>query len=362
MHSKIYNLYSNNAPIRYDFAVESAYDFIIEQGINSLPVDPFNICINNNWRLEKASNLANYLGCSTTYLMHSKLKTTDGIVIYSPSTNEYSIIYNDQVNKKERIRWTIAHEIGHIVLGHLSASNTSLFRNELPDLQYAHYEKEADCFAGILLAPPIILKKMNIFKNYQIQMICDLSYQASDSRSKYIENLYDFNKFDDYSECLLEQFKNFINEKNCSTCGSRFHIEHLNYCPICGSKNLFRNYIKGDAYMIYDSIELNDRNKAKICPVCKNEITDIDGGFCQICGTYISNECTNPACESDLPGDARFCPHCGSPSTFKENKLLKAFNDQTYDFNDLFGAINPEEIISNLTTPDYSNTNDDMPF
>lgn len=218
MHLKIFNsLYTKTT--RYDFAVESAYDFILEQEINALPVDPFKICKSNNWKLEKASEIAYDLNCSVEYLLEKKLRTKDGIVIYSPTTDEYSIIYNDTMRNQDRIRWTIAHEIGHIVLNHLSSSQTSLLRNELSDSKYSSYEKEADCFAGILMAPPIILNRLNLDKYYQIQQVCKLSYHASISRCDYIKKFYSFERFNDYSECILSQFKKFINKKYCTHCG-----------------------------------------------------------------------------------------------------------------------------------------------
>ena len=75
--------------------------------------------------------------------------------------------------------------------------------------------------------------------------------------------------------------------------------------------------------MNYDYILLNDRSKAKICPTCENENTNIDGNFCQICGTQILNECTSYKCKSTLSGDARYCSFCGCESTFSRDGRLK---------------------------------------
>lgn len=62
--------------------------------------------------------------------------------------NRYGIIYN--ANKPiNRIKFTIAHELGHILLGHLD------FAKNTPDM---NKELEADTFASNLLAPPRLIQ------------------------------------------------------------------------------------------------------------------------------------------------------------------------------------------------------------
>lgn len=56
--------------------------------------------------------------------------------------DKYIIVYNDN-KPPNRIKFTIAHELGHILLGHLDERNN----------QYSK-EYEADTFASNLLAPP----------------------------------------------------------------------------------------------------------------------------------------------------------------------------------------------------------------
>lgn len=79
---------------------------------------------------------------------------------------------------------------------------------------------------------------------------------------------------------------------------------------------------------IYSSVELNENHKAEICPVCGNGSV-VEGDYCQICGSHIRNYCTNEQCvgSEGLSGDARYCPHCGSTSTFAENKILPSWDE-----------------------------------
>ena len=78
--------------------------------------------------------------------------TLDGVNIRS--SDEINIIYNIN-NGLHRNRFTIAHELGHFVLGHLSKSYDS------QDFESSKKEEvEANAFAGELLIPTTVLKKL----------------------------------------------------------------------------------------------------------------------------------------------------------------------------------------------------------
>ncbi|ADZ84494.1 hypothetical protein [Cellulosilyticum lentocellum] len=61
------------------------------------------------------------------------------------------------------------------------------------------------------------------------------------------------------------------------------------------------------------------------CPNCGFEKHIEHAEFCQECGTFMINFCSNPVCnmnngeELPLSNDMKFCPDCGQPSTFKAN-------------------------------------------
>lgn len=99
-------------------------------------------------------------------------------------------------------------------------------------------------------------------------------------------------------------------------------------CHICGTHLHWENYIQrskytaeGAGYMEYPGIELDENGRATECPICHNTETS-QGRFCMICGTSLLNECSAtpynraPNCLGWMPGNARYCPHCGSKSTF----------------------------------------------
>lgn len=62
--------------------------------------------------------------------------------------NQFYIMYDDE-KPAEEVQFTLAHELGHILLGHLSYRKKGA---EIPDFA----ENEADIFASVILANEII--------------------------------------------------------------------------------------------------------------------------------------------------------------------------------------------------------------
>lgn len=77
------------------------------------------------------------------FLSEDKQMLRDGCTIYSPEDDLYIILYNSEITYFEHLNWTLAHEIGHIYLGHTDDG----------DLE----EIEAHYFAAQLLMPDYTL-------------------------------------------------------------------------------------------------------------------------------------------------------------------------------------------------------------
>ncbi|QQE76529.1 ImmA/IrrE family metallo-endopeptidase [Brevibacillus composti] len=268
----------------------------------------------------------------------------EGCCWYIKSKNRYVILYNDMVENAGRIRWTVAHELGHYILGHNESNNkTIIARSSLTDEEYDIFEKEANCFARTLLAPPNVLASLDFINPYFISELCLLSYEASCNVYKFISE--GINRGIRYSSNhpIVTAFSNYIyrekNKKNCLKCNGTFVSKDAIYCPICGDDQI----IKGiGEIMKYSGIEIDEIHRAIECPKCQNE--NVIGDYCQICGSYLVNKCTGfsdngrfnryqgpwhidfeDSCGKYLDGDARFCTQCGSTSTFYEAGLLKSW-------------------------------------
>ncbi|MDE6580289.1 MAG: ImmA/IrrE family metallo-endopeptidase [Ruminiclostridium sp.] len=119
----------------------------------------------------------------------------------------------DDENTVHRCRFTIAHEFGHIFLGHhlrYCGYHTRTFNINRPQT-----ESEADIFASRLLSPACVLWGLNLHKAEDIAKCCNISITAAKIRAERMELLYKRNKFlvSPLERKVYEQFRDFI-EKN----------------------------------------------------------------------------------------------------------------------------------------------------
>ena len=252
-------------------------------------------------------------------------------VLYGFDPNIYIIYYNDidshNIINSNRYCWNIAHELGHILLEHHKTNEkTRIFRSSLSNQEYDYFEAEADYFAQLILVPHVVLYAFKIKNSSQLKSLCRISAPAANRRfyayQQWIKNI---NGNDEYDKPLFHLYYNFIYKKQCNTCNAKILQKNGKYCPICGQKTLQW----GDGKMIYEKLNTYDNGKLKECPIYENEETNIAGSRCQICGTYLVNNCTLDDCEystTELPSNARYCPICGSESTFYRNGFLKEWN------------------------------------
>lgn len=203
---------------RYAYARQRAYRLLCELEIERLPVDP--------WKV--ATSLPNVHVCKWTDL-RDNCNDDDPLFIDKEGAGaktqhlrgeaDYLVVYDDRVENYQRVRWTIAHEIGHIVLGHLvSFEATALCRGSLTEKDYKVLEREADTFAVNLLAPMTIINRLpSIQTKADIMKLCNLSGEASDNCMEELRLLKSGKKlpFPIKEEDVLHRlFFRFINEFN----------------------------------------------------------------------------------------------------------------------------------------------------
>lgn len=106
------------------------------------------------------------------FLSEDKQMLRDGCTIYMPKNDLYIILYNAEITYFEHLNWTLAHEIGHIYLGHTKDS----------DLE----EIEAHYFAAQLLMPDYTLfmtaKEFGKISSEDITEIFGVSPEAAQKR------------------------------------------------------------------------------------------------------------------------------------------------------------------------------------
>lgn len=146
--------------IRYDEIRSTVADLIEDWGISVYPFSVWELVRRMGIRTIRYSELPEWLRIEVEFYW------PDAITIYPPDFNPARtvIFYNDRFDR-EHIRFTVAHELAHLVLMH-------------PDTGEDVYEHEADIFANYLLAPaPLVLRDSKldvetIHNDFQVSYGC----------------------------------------------------------------------------------------------------------------------------------------------------------------------------------------------
>ena len=119
---------------------------------------------------------------NTSYLdVVAACNSLDGCTQYDVKKNRYLIAINDSEEysaSKARIRWTSAHELGHVLAGHfIELLDTCCNPSDMRDM-----EEEADYFAASFLAPLPAIKFLHVKRPADIRDWFGLSQTAAEYR------------------------------------------------------------------------------------------------------------------------------------------------------------------------------------
>ena len=148
-----------------------------------------------------------------------KIIKNSSVNILGPSENGASVLHEnecfivfDDENTIRRCRFTVAHELGHILLGHPTREG---YNARTIDKDRPQIESEADVFASRLLSPACVLWGLNLHTAEEIAKVCNISITAAQIRAERMDMLYKRDKFliSPLERNVYEQFKGFINNK-----------------------------------------------------------------------------------------------------------------------------------------------------
>ncbi len=122
----------------------------------------------------------------------------DGFTI--KKSGVWYIFYNDAKGHR-RIKNTITHECGHIVLDHTEESELA--------------EAEANFFAKYALAPPVFIHKFGLKDVYEVYEVFDISFEAAIYAFSYYHKwlTYGNKDYTNYERRLLLLFKEAVQYK-----------------------------------------------------------------------------------------------------------------------------------------------------
>ena len=177
----------------YQISRDLAWKILLQENVTELPVNIIRLCKQMGIRVQ-------------SYIPQDDNDGMSVIIRGKPR------ILVSQESPHGRQRFTIAHELGHILLGHVGEYELV---NREPDPKDNPIEQAANVFASRLLAPACVLWALNARTPEEIAALCDISYQAASFRAERMALLYQRNKFlaSPLERTVHQQFGDFIRSK-----------------------------------------------------------------------------------------------------------------------------------------------------
>ncbi len=184
---------------KYKQSRDLAWQILLSHNVTELPVKIYRICTQMGVETVSYKNIDMYVD---EFELKENMLNNDGFTLNN------IIFYNDKCSV-QRQRFTIAHELGHILLHTESIYNREPSANDNP------IEHDANVFASRLLAPACVLCGLGVATAEQIALICDISLTAAKFRSERMNLLNKRNMYftSPLERQVYEQFKDYI-EKN----------------------------------------------------------------------------------------------------------------------------------------------------
>lgn len=169
---------------------EWAWYVLIETNATKLPIDIIDICEQLNISIRCYNE---------NHKFAKKFKNGFSVI----NNGKKTIYINKEMHNKHRVRFTIAHELGHILLNHHQNKN---------NLSYNDLEIEANMFAIRVLAPLCVLHELKVQTESELRELCRISKKAGEIRFQRFQEKESLNKYyiNPMESILIKQFKEFI--------------------------------------------------------------------------------------------------------------------------------------------------------
>jgi ribosomal protein L37E len=235
----------------------------------------------------------------------------DAHTVYISSTDRYYIGLNRiklrypfRSSSDYRANFTIAHELGHILLGHAAIADC-----EKDETIRQEENIEADEFAGQFLKPESMLLHCSYRWPSKVADHFRVSHTALWQR---LNNLKRLDLLGD-----TEKEKRYV--RCCDRCGNiDIDFGFDKFCSICGKEITKDTW--GVLPMHYTGPE-SDKKITIICPKCGANLYHTKQRECPSCGLSRYNTCSN-RCFTDIGPSHRHCPQCDSKTLYFEEELL----------------------------------------
>lgn len=163
----------------YEESRDTAWRILIKYQVSSLPIKISEICKGEGLHI---LSYAKGHSIIEEYALQENCAQNDGFLFRG------IIFYNEKCNIG-RQRFTVAHELGHVVRGH-----TGILINREPNPKDNPIEQEANVFASRILSPACVMWGLGVTCAEEIEELCDISKLSARFRMERLQLLYDREK------------------------------------------------------------------------------------------------------------------------------------------------------------------------
>ncbi len=193
----------------YKRARDLSWRVLLNTGTRELPVKVSRICRGYGVTLRSyqvGAPLIRELG------LEAQCDISDGFTVRS---GDRCYVFYNMEQPPGRVRFTIAHELGHVLLGHLGDGEHTVYNRESSS-EDALEEHTANVFASRLLAPACVLHALGAVTPEQIAAVCDISMAAARFRAGRMGMLEQRGKYGSspLERQVLAQFRSYIDRVN----------------------------------------------------------------------------------------------------------------------------------------------------
>ena len=188
---------------KYKETRDAAWQCLIENEVRELPVKVTDIIKRYGIRIVAYGDATNLI----LRMKKERCLSEDGFCV---NHNGRFIIYYNENIAPNRLRFTLAHELGHITIGYIMYAREHAWNG------HNFAEQEANMFAARLLMPACVLHEIKAITPEKISKICAVSLESAKIRSERMALLERRGAW--YKSPLeiqvREQFRDWITEYN----------------------------------------------------------------------------------------------------------------------------------------------------
>ncbi len=276
-----------------------------------------------------------------------------------PATASLWRIYYNEALLESRMRFTLMHELGHVVLNHHQILDADTFDGLQDNPIYRAADNQADRFSISILAPAPAVWRLLRDHGFSYPARNGLEWEIRDRDAPMLRNLGtdpdpvqllttafgisqtaalrrlnelpdELKLWKELDPSLYSRIENLPYRSGwfCWVCGTQ-RRSSAPYCSGCGKAGNFQ--YKDYGKFTRPSIPLRENGQFAFCSVCGNGDYEADALYCPICGSPVINECENRHyTDGDFirsgmnvvrgthrcrPADI-YCPECGVTTRF----------------------------------------------